>query len=202
MMVVAWVGLVFWNRGLSMGSYLRHEWWIPSAVSLSVKPALHRSVVFWLGCFVLLFLVWAWADSRKTVTSASRMSLLITPGAPFGDFHGVYLDRVALDGGRILVWWSHATITSSTLHLDSHSMGYMRGPRDAEGVWFAKPTVVRHVDENTAGARVMTYFVEVPMWCVVALYLMGCGGVLVWRRRRWRKVLLDRERTGMEGVNA
>jgi hypothetical protein len=37
-----------------------------------IKPALSRSVVFWLGVFVLVFLGWAWMSSLKVGRSIMR----------------------------------------------------------------------------------------------------------------------------------
>lgn len=35
-----------------------------------MKPALHRSITFWAGVLVLLFIVWAWVDSEMVLQPA------------------------------------------------------------------------------------------------------------------------------------
>jgi len=201
-MVVAWVGALFWNRGLSMGSYLRHRWWIPSAVSLPVKPALYRSVVFWLGCFVLLFLVWAWADSLKTRTSYRRIWAVATLVGPGTARHvGTCIDAVWVDSGRVGFRWNHAKVASPGLRGLYQRFEFAREPASGNEAIQRMPMAAREQHDPTTGVTIVSYRVAVPMWGVVVLYLMVCGGVMVWWRRRMRRVLLESGRTE-EGVKA
>jgi hypothetical protein len=70
-------------------------------------------------------------------------------------------------------------------------LGVERGTATGGMDWAEWPMVSRDQDDFAEGGKVVEYQVDVPMWGVVGLYLMGCGEVLWWRRRKWRRFLLD-----------
>lgn len=43
----------------------------PAATLPQLKPTLYRSIIFWSGLLVLLFIVWAWVDSEMVLTPTS-----------------------------------------------------------------------------------------------------------------------------------
>ena len=152
-----------------------------------------------------MFLVWAWADSRKMETSVSRTWTLGRPGDPsMSCFEGVWLQS-----GKVGIAWSKVRITNAEFELVYDPIGPSRARSEEGGGWFAAwETSSVTLDEEgrrladigeTAGrnATVALRMVRVPMWAVVVLYLMGCGGLLVWQRRRWRRLLLE----GRAGVS-
>ena len=193
-----------------MGSYLRHRWWIPSAVSLSVKPALHRSVWFWLGCFVLLFLVWAWVDSYETGTLVYRQTLVAkvkgppaatsSPG-PMSMYYETPIvfgvNAAGLESGRIVLSYTSVSNPGPGVVVQRGDLACRRSAARTE---FLPPMFLmekRH-DTGVKTATVLRYGAVVPVWGVVVLYVMLCAGVLVWWRRRVRGVNIERETSNDE----
>jgi len=133
-----------------------------------------------------VFLVWAWVDSLKTMRTLRRDSAI---GGRSGIL-ALHADLIRMNDGRIFIQWCRPMLTDSTLKVRSFPVSYRRnGAARKEGI--AMPKVHRFVIEEAKGVRVVRDVVEVPMWGVVGLYLMGCGDVLWWRRRKWRRFLLD-----------
>ena len=166
-----------------------------------MRRALHRSVGFWLGCFVLVFLLWVWVDSWKVETSLERMWFIEAPAEiDYSVLSGPHTDEVAVDSGRIIISWGRAVIRDPLVRTSCFPFHAAREPAEPGGEWFATPVVRRYEDGESLRAMVVAYRVVVPMWGIVGLYVMGCGGVMWWRRRRLKRFLLDKGNSMMEGV--
>ena len=153
--------------------------------TIEMKRALHRSVVFWLGCLVLAFLVWAWVSSYKTGTSLLRTVSIEKKGA---GFRFSYDEGVKLENGRLKVYLvsvSKPWVNASVVNEEAIYMRY--APEAVDKAPGFRGT--SYHDTAVRMATVRRSLGEVPVWAVVALYVMGCGGVLVWQRRRWRRVM-------------
>lgn len=153
-----------------------------------MKLALHRSVWFWLWVLVLAVLLWAWADSRKMQTMVHRpggLDVMIDATHPVPVV--VFGDGVGLVDGAVTIFWSPVTLTDSELKVRHDPIAFDRGAKEGVGEWFAGPVVESKVGYDEKGARVVVNVVEVPMWGMVGAHLLLCGGVVVWRRRRWQR---------------
>jgi len=176
-----------------------------------VKRGLYRSVWFWLGCFVLLFLVWAWVSSYERGTLVHRQTMVAkvkgpppatsSTGARYFDGPVAFaINGVGVESGRIVLTYATVSDVEPGVVVQRGAVACRRSAARTEDLPPMFLMEKRH-DADVKTATIMRYGVIVPVWCVVVLYLMGCGGVLLWRRRRWRRVLLESGRTE-EGVTA
>jgi hypothetical protein len=162
-----------------------------------MKPALHRSVVFWLGVFVLMFLGWLWADSRRTTTSLYKILELedtramppLTDAMTYTSREASCINGVTLHDGKLVLSYASATKLKPHVTMRRGPLTFMRIAPDYHWQVPALGGGMYYDGANLATVR--RYQVVVPMWGVVGLYLMGSGGVLWWRRRKWRRFLLD-----------
>jgi hypothetical protein len=155
-------------------------------------PALYRSPVFWLGAFVLLFLVWVWAGSMRTGRSASRMVVMQGPVSPEKKRRewSYYDDGVMLDGGKLMLVHTSVKDVPSYVTVHYDPVITMSFPAES-GSWAGRFRWGPHHDNELDLPAVRRHFVEVSMWGIVGSYLVIAGGIIGWRRRRWRRLAGD-----------
>jgi hypothetical protein len=150
-----------------------------------MKPALHRSAVFWLGVFVLGFLMWAWVSSYRTGTSLYRIVIIeetgVKPRAVYDEGMNVDSGKILFSGVSVAKPRAHVTVVHEPLSLVRHP------PEAGDSAPVFK--VRSYHDAEVTMATVQRSHAEVPVWAIVAGYLFPWGAVLVWRTRRWRRVL-------------
>jgi hypothetical protein len=150
-------------------------------------PALYRSPLFWLGMFVPVFLVWAWGDSMKKRTEFVRRVMFRDVGMPVE----VSEDGVFVANGRIVLTWTSVTELLPPVTEFRRPYKYSRHSAVYDRTWFAKPAMLREHDEMWTWAKFIRQQVVIPMWLVMAVYLVLWDGVLRWYRRRWRRLAGD-----------
>jgi hypothetical protein len=151
----------------------------------------HRSILFWLGLFVLSFLVWAWADSRKNFTlwsyqPAPDRSLTIMHGGSSLNFSTV----------SILPTQQVVTLLSHPFGPSGYSRVTPRGK--VRAAWLRAPTWEVRLDPGSSGevhslgmgtASMPLYvtpparntWLRIPHWLIIALYLPLWLGLSAWR---------------------
>lgn len=155
---------------------------------------LHRSVIFWLGLFILSFLLWLWRDSTSHQTSYR--------GYPPGneslyEFHSRDAMLVLSRKGH---HFAGNRVDFRTYRLDLPP-GFKRSQTDSWKVrkWFSsKAFAFYQGDTEISGMLIPTELVEHRQWsisygCLVLLYATIWLGLSCWRSRRWvklRKTLL------------
>ena len=153
-----------------------------------MKPVLYRSVVFWLGLFVLVFLGWAWASSLKVGRTIMRDLVLEGPRIPGQSLRerAFYSDGASLNDGRIVLAYTRVADLQPHVTLRyarSIVLRFPAGPRWALG----------QVDGGSSHgsamklATVRHFRLDVPVGGVVGRYLLLGVGIIAWRRRRWRR---------------
>jgi len=156
-----------------------------------MKP-LRRSVTFWCGLFVLVFLLWVWVDSLSHVN---------------GIFYRrpVHSERVQaqVQGGTIAVMWDEGPLPKGYRNPPPpFPFSFYRvkepaaqewwpdlyGWADVERFIFGGGTVTTSdllkMVETGAGLPMRRYHVVLPLWAVIAVYAAAWLGLLKCRRRR------------------
>lgn len=138
--------------------------------TVKTKP-LYRSVTFWSGIVVLVFLLWAGVDSMRRGTSG----YVSMNGAGLG---------IGNQGGRIALFWTTGSIVVPSIY------GH-RGPLDAEAIQAMSDALLRpeyRIDplgDAWGGAAVLTTRnLLLPHGFVIGLWLCLWLGLLLWRARR------------------
>ena len=152
-----------------------------------MKPALHRSLIFWAGLLVIAFTCWAWWDSCTHATGFQWKQLAASSAG-----HGIQI--------------SHLTSLSQPFH----------GRRDATGSYpahwphefFPPPILVRAKETGprdtnfvaTSLRDAMQYSVDffgpdswslyLPYWIILLTLLPPWSLLLLWRARRLKRASL------------
>jgi hypothetical protein len=159
---------------------------------------LHRSILFWLGLFVLSFLLWSWADSRRHFTNWIHM--------PSSE-HALSLGTAE----SALLFGSFTTLPAAkpswfSIPPPPAYPTYQRIPLPASrpNPWFCSPRW--DVSEQTSdrggvigldgGSVSKRLFIRSPLrivslslpyWLLITLYLPAWLGASAWRARRIAK---------------
>ena len=145
----------------------------------SVRFRWFRSMAFWVGVPGLVFLLWAWGDSAKSEfkghVSIGGRSVHLTQGAG-------YLDIQITRRGLPTPW-------------DVSALRRPRPTGDQGWPGFSCMPQWRH-HENPVGWINSFYFsyptvgdtLILPHWLLVSIYSGLWCGLLLWRRRRYRKL--------------
>jgi hypothetical protein len=138
----------------------------------------YKSLVFYLGLPVFLFLLWAWADSnfhhsslRKSGTTPSRTLY--------------YTTVIANSPGA--VWVSHRTRKGNHGKITGPFV-LGRAPLQGLRTWFPAPEY-KHLPGATYNPRVTDKdqahtLITLPHWLLILLYLALWSLAFLWRRRR------------------
>lgn len=125
---------------------------------------LFRSRAFWFGVPTLLFLLWAWVDSTRSITEIGRQS-------PWGSF--------AFDHRNSAIEISRAPVGSPFNFSNTLWRGAYATKDPAPAVWW--PAVKAERDS------VGRHFVRIPHWLLVLAYLAAWSLIITFRRRHWMK---------------
>jgi hypothetical protein len=155
---------------------------------------LHRSILFWLGLFVLCFLLWAWAESRRHYTLWSFM--------PSRD-HAVCL--IHADSALSLKTASALDIPSSAAARDLTGIfprslhiplkADQRKPWLRPLYWRSTVELGEWLDLDSgptffpATPPTESFFLRIPFWLIIALYIAAWLALSIWRARKIAKGL-------------
>ena len=152
-----------------------------------VKPGpWWRSVGFWLGLWVLVFLLWVWVDSYSRVP---QLSFPVTMDGPGWRLTGAGVE-VAVQRGRVVVGQQHvpnppAGMTTRTLR---PRVRYEAAGQGVTGdAWWGTRQFTWHMDDagaNFNGVRREMQWWWFPFAVVVGVYV-GAWLLGMWLWRRW-----------------
>ena len=131
---------------------------------------LHRSLVFWMGLCLLVFLAWAW--NRSTM---------------WGDEIGFPV------GGDWVVVMSYDAKLETTRYVDlatktgRHELDWFSRWRAGSGAWVGWPDFHRTVTDTPTGVLV-SYTGQTPWWFLIVCHLPIWLGWSAWRARRIARV--------------
>ena len=138
-----------------------------------------KSLFFWLGALIGLFLIWVWVDSQGHRT---RLGWTATPRAV-----------------QMTVWDSKVTLGISLPTVESPVPGewvWERGthmvihdPPGSEGGWFAAFNAIRSAQYQSGTLYFDGSDYDLPLWFILLLWL-GCWllGFRLWRRWQQRRL--------------
>ncbi len=156
-----------------------------------MKLALHRSIIFWSGILVMIFLCWAWRDSYRyfTVASEGEWETANTQGSLA---IGHYRDPSPLRDFRR----NEFLPTNPPMYYQCppqvpvflHSVPQVPGntilpemPKDFRG--FLQATLNQHASPS--------WLLTLPYWCILLAFFIPWTILLTWRarRRKWVPVV-------------
>jgi hypothetical protein len=151
-----------------------------------MKPALalHRSLTFWAGTMIAIFLCWAcWDSSHKDtilqwqrfiICSSDRgLKISRSPQYPFL----LYLNRVER---RYPPGWQHETFAAPFLVRPPDTFHVLDAP---------PPTTVRERERQFIHYNVpATWVLYLPYWLILLAFIISWSLLLLWRARRLKRV--------------
>lgn len=156
---------------------------------MTPKP-LHRSLTFWCGLILILFLAWGWRDSWRKRSSAARGS--------YGIFHGY--------GG--IAFYKQSLIPPADLQLTrvrtiyprTHPIASMRAPllpmihhRQGDFPLLPEPGTPEafryFVDFGVSPSWIHDSWLYLPYWMLMAPPLLTWGWLLLRRSRRQTRAM-------------
>jgi hypothetical protein len=155
-----------------------------------MKPALqpHRSIIFWSGILVMVFLCWAWRDSYRyfTVASEGDWEAVSTRGS-LG--LGRYQDPSPLRNFQRAEFLptKPPRLSQCPPHMPVflHSVPEVPGdtilperPKDFRG--FMQSTLNQHSSPS--------WLLTLPYWCILLGFFIPWTMLLAWRARRRKRV--------------
>jgi hypothetical protein len=155
------------------------------------KP-LHRSITFWSGIFVMLFIVWAWWNSMKVVSrgNIARLSVSSYCGgmelADTGIRRGYYIQRYGL------------ALPEPPAAFPAPFFVRGQGPAFAPWAWNALAKDASYVDQASWRARILplgSVTIFIPYWLLLLVAAAAWIGLLFWRARRIRSRVMERDLT-------
>ena len=152
-----------------------------------VKLALHRSVTFWSGIFVMAFICWAWRDSELQMSTVFRKEWSLSHYSS-----AVVLIRTKVDHSRPFLFLQHEVphrsqvfpaplFLSGSNHVES-GRGWGRHfaarPTAREGLSFS-------IDEGGDDVKALM----VPHWLILLSFALSWSALLLWRTRSRKRAL-------------
>lgn len=154
-------------------------------LGLTSLPPLHRAIAFWLGLFVLSFLLWAWADSRY-----HRVFWFIP--SPRGESVSIGHSNGAILFTKRVVIGARSGFVPRLW--DGPQLLRMKVPRNWEANWCVLPAWESiRVEHGEASRRPhISYYgfptrdthLTIPHWLILTLYLPGWLLFSAWRARK------------------
>ena len=147
-----------------------------------MRLPLQRSLVFWLGAFVFVSLLWAWQDSMHHSTRWSRDEGNNATLALASFNSSVSLERSRLAPGILELMISRAP--DAVYPAGSWSGRFERLAREVpvkSRTWFPKPVLSGYL-ESWGGYETRTGIL--PYWVVALCYVPVWLLMAVWRTRR------------------
>lgn len=148
-------------------------------------------LVFWLGLFGVLFLLWSWLDSMMGMAGIGRLVQirdLHPPKYPASPYHPHYMAFYGHSGGCLK---ATVPICSSTTDLRVETVKYeilnsSDIPLDAE--WFPMPAIRREKAwPFPSGANYVGTTYLFPHWVLLIIYFSIWAGVMDWSNRQRRR---------------
>ena len=142
---------------------------------------------------MLMFLVWLWADSRKTTTSVYQIVRIenVGPGRevmPAGTLWSAsYANGVTLHKGMMFLSYARVVGLDAGSRMRRESLGYTRIASDHH--WQVPTLGSMNPGDTTHLATVRCYDVQVPMWGFIAGFAVVWGSLLAWRWRRTTRMM-------------
>jgi hypothetical protein len=155
-----------------------------------MKPALHRSIVFWSGLLVMGFILWAWRDSYRYNSSYILFRLSYSNAAG-----GVWLER---DGISSAGWIGSRHVGPRVgLHAEPNLFQrpfFLRGqdqprPLGEDGTIFSPSN---HETKTSALCYYPSdlWVLSIPHWLILLTVAALWLGLLFWRARRRNKSVI------------
>ncbi len=152
-----------------------------------MKLALHRSIIFWSGLLVMAFVCWAWWKSEQGWVAVTR------PGWELSHSHSmIRLERsdehfwipAVRSGtgseGAVREWLPAPLFRSGEEEPGAGALGFSRLPMPMR----------EQVAIYMAGAPREDWVLLVPHWLIVLAVAVPWLGLLVWRGRRRRHIII------------
>lgn len=142
----------------------------------------HRSPLFYLGLFPLLFLLWAWWDSTRHLSGIHRKLTI------YGMQNGrtmfmIGREHLTQHGGKITLHLTEPrNLESVTINRDPVQTIFTDNPAP---IWFPLP----ERRETPLGETVALRSVMLPHWILVLVYLIPWSLLLLWRSRRRKRLI-------------
>ncbi|WP_367871793.1 hypothetical protein [Luteolibacter sp. Populi] len=160
-----------------------------------MKPALHRSLIFWSGILVMGFISWAWRDSLNTRTNPMWGSCMIESGA--GALSFTYRPSGRRPGWEC--FRNEFSKPSSALFPPPH---FIRGGIDhadlkTRQLYLMKYDVKELRELNAMNMIYRTdrdWLVCIPYWMILTGFTIPWLGLLLWRAKRRKRA------AGLPGV--
>jgi hypothetical protein len=139
----------------------------------------HRSPLFYLGLFPLLFLLWAWWDSTRHL-SGIHWKITIYASEEGRSLFMSGREHLTQHGGKITLHLTEPrNLESATINRDPVETIFTDNPT-AE--WLPLPERRETLLSETVAAP----SVSLPHWILVLAYLIPWSLLLLWRSRRRR----------------
>ncbi|WP_035603715.1 hypothetical protein [Haloferula sp. BvORR071] len=167
-----------------------------------MKLALHRSITFWSGILVMIFILWSWRQSTGTIYTWSYQ------GWSFGNLDSCIAMGKADTGSPVLVSsLFHSATASGRLPIKLGSPIYIRfnptPPGPALSWEWNKNAVVRGDPGDLSSVRYALLVLAfsftggsvllIPHWLLLLAFATLWIGLLLWRVRRRRKTCSEVE---------
>lgn len=159
---------------------------------------LHRSLIFWSGIFVMIFIGWLWRESERRVTSidsglwainqAQSAVMILRTGTVRTRSPAFHHDRIE----------QSFTIDFFPAPLFMRSRGEAASYNQHRAQQRSGPTMRQSIIWNLTHTGEGTVIFYLPHWLILLTFASAWAGVLVWRSRRIRRVGLSGEACGAE----
>lgn len=127
---------------------------------------LRRSVLFWLGLFGTVSILWAWSDSQSHITT---LSIPAKNERNISSAVG-YLGSMSVDGAEPSDWAFERSETFA-------------------GLWFQKPQISRTSrSDGLSGETLASTEILIPYWLILLPYLAAWLLLLSLRVRKYRSI--------------
>ncbi len=149
-------------------------------------------LVFWLGLFGLIFILWSWVDSMTRIAGIGRLLEIreLHPPKRSSPPYTLYTAFYGHAGGclkaSIPIGSSTAALRVEAIKLETWTSHHVP---DAE--WFPVPAIQREKPRQfTSGASYVGTTFLFPHWNLLVIYLSIWAGVMDWSSRRARRAAL------------
>ena len=152
-----------------------------------MKLALHRSITFWSGLFVMSFIVWAWRDSMTHLAAAGWNSL---HAGSYGSLVVVGSLGGGLPGGgdfqvnRETMNFADRNMVAPVIARPAFATGGELDPARRDYTESVVLTVTDQLVREMMWRPKGCWRLLLPYWLVLLLFASGWVGLLVWRARR------------------
>ncbi|WP_035603722.1 hypothetical protein [Haloferula sp. BvORR071] len=156
-----------------------------------MKPALHRSLIFWSGILVMTFIVWAWWESEfSRVAVITRDNELVSRTSGIALVHHPGMERTKPIG---MTWAEMSCSADPSMRLAQPGILHWKRfglPLDSSGGEPGDPALREYKiyamwGWTSAGAGWLCF---IPYWLVLLVVAIPWLALLAWRARRRRRI--------------